>query len=76
MQQLTSTGYDGKKWLLIDQVTQRSVRQGDIRVSFKGDACVIMGGSAPHKPSSTGRVHTAQGREFFPSVFGCVWTRV
>ena len=73
---LTSTGYDGKKWLLIDTYTQRSVNIGDALVSHKGDAYVVTGGSAPKKPSSTGRVYTAQGREFFPSVFNCAWTKV
>ena len=72
---LTSIGYDGKKWLLIDSYTQRSIKRGDILVSYKGEAYVIMGGSAPHKPSSTGRVRTAQGREFFPSVVNCVWIK-
>lgn len=75
MQPITSTGYDGKKWLLIDEVTQRSVKIADVRKDFRGETGRVHGGRAPHKPSSTGRVHV-DGREYYPSVFGCVWTRV
>lgn len=36
----------------------------------------ILGGSAPHKPSSTGRILVQKGkfkREFFPSVANLEW---
>ena len=72
---IISTGYNGTRWLLIDQTTQRSIRQGDMRPDFRGSRSIIEGGKAPHKPSSTGRVW-ADGREFFPAVFNCVWVKV
>lgn len=43
--------------------------------TFRGELVEILGFSAPHKPSSTGRVHVrfadGSSREFFPSVVGC-----
>lgn len=75
MQPITSVGYDGKKWLLIDEVTQRSVKIADVRKDFRGETGRVHGGRAPHKPSSTGRVHV-DGREYYPSVFGLKWIKV
>lgn len=76
MKPITSTGHDGRKWLLIDEVTRRSVKEGEVLKDFRGDADTIVGGAAPHKPSSTGRVYVESGASFYPSVFGLVWTRV
>lgn len=44
-------------------------------LTFRGELVEILDFTAPHKPSSTGRVYVkfADGstREFFPSVVGC-----
>lgn len=62
-------------WALINEATGAAVFRGEILADFRGDAGVIVGGRAPHKPSSTGRVHTANGQEFFPSVYGLKWIK-
>jgi hypothetical protein len=74
-EQIKGVGYDGKLWLLIDEVTQISVKVGDIRECFRGEKAVMKDGTAPHKPSSTGRVQSSKG-EYFPSVYGCKWIKV
>ena len=66
---------DGKVWLLIDEVTQSSVKVGDIREDFRGERAKMHDGTAPHKPSSTGRVQSSKG-EYFPSVYGCKWIKL
>ena len=38
---------------------------------FRGDSVRVIGFTAPHKPSSTGRVHTSDGMSYYPSVVGC-----
>lgn len=43
-------------------------------LDFKGESAILRGGSAPHKPGSTGRIETDRG-EFYPSVFGLVWAK-
>jgi len=74
-EQIKGIGYDGKLWLLIDDVTQISVKVGDIRESFRGEKAKMIDGTAPHKPSSTGRVQSSKG-EVYPSVYGCKWIKV
>ena len=74
-EQIKGIGYDGKVWLLIDSVTQISVKVGDIREDFRGERAKMNDGTAPHKPSSTGRVQSSKG-EYFPSVYGCKWIKV
>ncbi len=47
--------------------------------SFRGESWTLEGGTPPHKPASTGRVHVRQGgcsREFFPGVFNLTWQLV
>lgn len=63
-------------WALINEATGFAVFRGEILPDFRGDAGVIVGGYAPHKPSSTGRVRTADGQEFFPSVYGLKWIKI
>lgn len=75
-QNILSTGYDGKRWLLIDSVTQKSVKPKESVTSFRGEREVITGGRAPHKPGSTGRVWTNSGGEYYPSVFCLEWIRI
>ena len=59
---------------LIDEATGMFLQIGDTVTNFRGDAYTLTGWYAPHKPSSTGRVHVvdADGHtaEFFPSVIG------
>jgi hypothetical protein len=74
-EQIKGIGYDGKVWLLIDEVTQISVKVGDIRESFRGERAKMIDGTAPHKPSSTGRVQSSKG-EYYPGVYGCKWIKV
>jgi hypothetical protein len=75
MDQIKGIGYDGKVWLLIDSVTQKSVKVGDKRETFRGEKVIMSGGTPPHKPSSTGRAQSSKGA-FYPSVYGCQWVRV
>ena len=73
--QIKGIGYDGKVWLLIDSVTQVSVKVGDIREDFRGERVKMIDGTAPHKSSSTGRAQSSKG-EHYPSVYGCKWIKV
>lgn len=41
--------------------------------SHRGDQYRIIGGRAPHKPASSGRVWVEGGGEFFPTVFDLKW---
>jgi hypothetical protein len=63
-----------REWeLRWDSDAQEGVLKGVTALDFRGNSDVIIGGRAPHKPSSTGRVWTADGREYFPSVFDMQW---
>ena len=65
-------------WVL-DHADGPSVKQGDTLVDFRGDIATLLGGTPPHKPSSTGRVYvqlpSGSRQEFFPSVFNLKWNR-
>lgn len=65
-------------WVL-DRADGPSVKQGDTLVDFRGDIATLLGGTPPHKPSSTGRVYVrdvnGNCQEFFPSVFNLKWNR-
>jgi len=60
-------------WVLTYQGTGLSVHEGDGVNNFRGEPSTITGGNPPHKPSSSGFVYTADGRELYPSVFGLEW---
>lgn len=60
-------------WKLIDESTGKEVNTGDFIISFRGIVTVCTGGKPPHKVSSTGKVWTASGADFYPSVFGLKW---
>jgi hypothetical protein len=62
-----------REWELRYKDSNERVAKGVTALDFRGDSDVIIGGRAPHKPSSTGRVWTADGREYFPSVFDMQW---
>ena len=49
------------------------VAAGDLLEDFRGNTSRIIGGQAPHKPASTGKIYTSAGN-YYPSVFNCQWT--
>lgn len=65
-----------REWRLCYADTTDPVRKNTEAYDFRGNVDTIVGGRAPHKPSSTGRVWTADGREYFPSVFGMHWVNI
>jgi hypothetical protein len=69
---ITSTDHAGRPCILTHNGTP--VNQGDELRTFRGARAQILGGQAPHKPSSTGMIYTSAGN-FYPSVFDCNWTR-
>jgi len=72
---ITGIGYDGKRWILIDEYTQRGIRPWQVVETFRGEHAVVQKGSTPpHKKGSTGRMVTDKG-EHYPSVYGCRWIR-
>lgn len=73
---ISGIGGDGRRWVLIDKVTQVSVKVGEVRKDFRGKASRVTGGRPPKHGGSTGRIHVTNGGEFYPSVFGCAWVRI
>lgn len=51
------------------------VEEGAEVKDFRGYPAVIVGGTPPHKVSSTGRVQTKAGAEFFPGMFNLKWVK-
>jgi hypothetical protein len=52
------------------------VNVGDKLTDFRGDEWVVTGGQPPHHSGSSGRIYVEREgsqREFFPTVFDCVW---
>lgn len=62
-------------WKLIEEKTGAAVVFGESYPDFRGDLEIIVGGTPPHKPSSTGRVETSVGMTYFPGVFNLKWVR-
>lgn len=62
-----------KGMTLVHEASLRPVLVGERIKDFRGDVCVIAGGAAPIAPPSSGRVHFADGREYYPSVVDCKW---
>ena len=63
-----------REWeLRWDSDAQEGVLKGTKAADFRGHVDTIVGGRAPHHSGSTGRVYTAEGREFFPGVFDMRW---
>lgn len=77
MSDITSKDHIGRHCVLRDAVG-RVVQEGDRLTDFRGGVWLAAGGTAPHKPSSTGRIWVNKPgqplTEFFPSVFDCAWT--
>lgn len=61
-------------WKLVNATTGEEVKHLDTVIDFRGDKAYVRQslGIPPHKPGSTGRIHTSTG-EYYPSVFGCKW---
>lgn len=62
-----------REWVLVDRDTGDPVWKNAKAYDFRGDSDTIIGGRAPHKPGSTGKVWTADGREYYPGVFDMKW---
>ena len=54
---------------LVDEETGKEVKLPYKTKDFRGDPITVKGFTAPHKPSSSGRIQTDQG-EYFPGVAG------
>ena len=68
---MTAITYDN--WMLVDMDTLAPIKRDSRRQDFRGDTQTIRGGMPPKHSASTGRVWTASGGEFFPSVFNLKW---
>lgn len=63
-----------REWeLRWDSNAQEGVLKGTKAADFRGHVDTIVGGRAPHHSGSTGKVWTADGREYYPSVFDMKW---
>ena len=60
-------------WTLVHASSGAGVAPGSELPDFRGDLDVIIDGTPPHKPSSTGRVYTKSGAEYYPGVFNLKW---
>lgn len=69
LEPMRSRDYADRVCVLVDE-RNRTLPRGEVI-----DGCTIIGGLAPHKPSSTGFVHTSDGREFYAHVFGLRWIK-
>jgi len=75
---ITSKAYDDRMMVLIlDDDTGKCVLKGEKHGTGRGEAFQVKGGTAPHKPSSTGKVwgYTEDGmcREYYPGVINAKW---
>jgi hypothetical protein len=71
MKAITGVNYAGLHCSLIHAATGSAIRTGEYINSLK-----IVGGSPPHKISSSGKVAIKCDdgtREFYPSVINCKW---
>jgi hypothetical protein len=63
-----------RQWHLCwDGDVAEPVLKGTKAADFRGHVDTIIGGRAPRHSGSTGRVWTADGREYFPTVFDMKW---
>lgn len=82
---ILSTDWAGKECKLVFAQSKESVyldTRVDIGRDGKREIVKVLGGRAPHKPESTGRVlvscrgATFGQTEYFPSVVGARWVRI
>ena len=63
-----------REWVLCwDTDLAEPVRKHSTAASYRGEVHTITGGRAPQHAGSTGRVWTADGREYYPGVFDMKW---
>jgi hypothetical protein len=72
---ISGRGYDGKRWILIDEASQRMLRVGDVVTTFRGEKRAVTGAQPPHKAGSTGKVEL-DGFLLYPTVVGARWVRL
>lgn len=66
----------GVEWTLRHQTgSKMPVCKGDIVEDFRGEKDEITGGEPPGHVPSTGRVYTAFGGSFYPSVYKLEWVK-
>ena len=61
-----------KGWSLLTK-DGKPVIEGSTHTNFRGETAVITGGRSPHKPSSSGFIHTAAGGEYYAGVYDMKW---
>ncbi len=64
--------------ILVDAKTKQPIEKGAKRKDFRGDELIVVGGTPPHKPGSTGRVSVDGGQgeeEYYPGVVDAVWVK-
>lgn len=76
-----STDHACRTCILVHKDSGEPVVHGSIHTSSKGERYKVLGGAAPHKSSSTGRVFTrallgGYSGTFFPGILGMVWRPV
>ena len=68
-----------KDWKLVSKDTGKEAKFGDKLTSFRYETYKLIGGSPPHKPSSTGSIYVVNSAEedecYYPSVFGLKWEK-
>lgn len=69
---ITSVDHSGRACTLCYAGTGTPVDRYSVHRDFRGEQHQVIGGRAPHKPGSTGRVETEIG-VFFPSVLNMEW---
>lgn len=79
---ITSRGYDGRDWVLVEKESGRIVEMEE-EFESRGITFHLTGGSAPHRANSSGRVYLHSNEkkrrgfaEFFPHVIGLEWAPI
>lgn len=74
---ITSKGYDGREYTLAYEFDSVPAKLDTALAASDGAEFMLVGGRAPHKPGSTGRVWVTNADlatlEFYPGVFGLKW---
>lgn len=69
-----SGDFDTDEWKLVFRDSGQPVNEGMEVRNFRGEWAIVEHAEPPHKPSSTGRVHTSLGLHY-PSVYNMEWVR-
>lgn len=77
---IVSKGHDGNYYLAYASNRVVFPRDTEVILPNSESKVKVVGGSAPHKPSSTGRVHVKfedkSDMSYFPSVVGARWVKL